>query len=215
MPSSSFRVRPRHKMNLLVLLPVKPLSLSKSRLAAVLNPTERAAFVQDSLRRTLQALARVDAVNEILVISADADIWHIAESYGAKTLREEDVPGLNPSLRRGLAYAKQTRADTLMILPVDLPQINADSLREAIRLLPPAPSALIAPDTRGDGSNLLLFSPPDLITPCYGPNSFNRYQKALREINIQPVILRADALARDIDTPEDFAAYWNERTSLE
>ena len=76
-------------MSLWTIVPVKPFSEGKSRLAGYLSPQERRTLNRDLLRHTLDAirLAQVDA--EIVVVSRDNDALDAATRLGSHALVEE------------------------------------------------------------------------------------------------------------------------------
>ena len=86
-------------MSLWTIVPVKPFSEGKSRLAGYLSPQERRALNRDLLTRTLDAirLAHIDA--EIVVVSRDNDALDAATRLGSHALAE--VPSAAQSLDAG------------------------------------------------------------------------------------------------------------------
>lgn len=191
-------------MNVDVLLPVKPFHLAKTRLAGALDAEARESLVRDGLRHTLDVLAVLHEVRHTLVISADPLVWEIAVSYGVDILEEVDVPGLNASLALGLCSLQEHGAEAVMILPVDLPRLSAERLKEKLDCLV-SPGMVIVPDRHEEGTNVLLFSPPDLMTTAFGDGSFRQHCQLAQAAGVEPVILHCPDLALDIDSPEDLA----------
>lgn len=192
-------------MTVAVLLPVKPIRKAKSRLSSVMTDDARERWVREELIHTLHVIGQVSAINHIVVISADPEVWKIAAAHQTQVLQEPDVPGLNQSILRGIAWCQQHQADTVMILPIDLPLLKPYCLRSAIAKLIDSPGLVIVPDRHLRGTNLLVFSPADLIQPMYGENSFNRHLAAAREAGVGPVIYRCPDLSIDVDNPDDLA----------
>jgi 2-phospho-L-lactate guanylyltransferase len=192
-------------MTTAVLLPVKPIHLAKSRLASVMTDEARERWVRDELMHTLDVLVQVSAFDHILVISADAEVWRIARAHQVDVLEEPDVPGLNPSLLRGIEWCKAHVVDTVMILPIDLPLLKPYCLRSSLAKLIDSPGVVIVPDRHKRGTNLLVFSPNDLITPLYGEDSYQRHIRAAEEAGVEPVIYRCQDLSIDVDSPDDLA----------
>jgi len=190
-------------MKLVALLPVKPFHLAKSRLSKALNPEERQAFVRDGLVHTLQILQIVPEVWRTLVISADPNAWEIALKYEVDVYEELEVPGLNESVACGQQWALEQGADAVMVLPIDLPNLNVDCLQSKILKLHETPGTVIVPDRHFQGTNLLLFSPPDLINTAYGEGSFNRHCALAKQADVNPIIIHCADLALDIDSPAD------------
>lgn len=106
------------------IIPVKPLRESKSRLAAVLSPDERAELTGFLLQRTVKILSQTPLIDRIMVVSRDPEALKLARQSGAVTLAEGDRPGLNVALLRAAYVAAAQRATSLLILPSDLPLLT-------------------------------------------------------------------------------------------
>ncbi|MEE4195852.1 MAG: 2-phospho-L-lactate guanylyltransferase [Anaerolineae bacterium] len=190
-------------MTIAVLLPVKPIHLAKSRLSAVMNDEARERWVREEFIHTLDVLREVAAIDHVLVISSDPEVWQIAKAHQVEVLEESDVPGLNQSVQRGIAWCQAQSVDTVMILPIDLPLLKPYCVRASLARLVEAPGMVIVPDRHRYGTNLLVFTPNDLIPPLYGENSFKRHLNAAREAGVTPTIYRCQDLSIDVDTPDD------------
>lgn len=65
--------------------------------------------------------------------------------------------------------------------------------------------AVIVPDRHGSGTNGLLLTPPDALSPSFGPDSRARHEQLAREAGAAWRIERPASLLLDIDTGEDLA----------
>jgi 2-phospho-L-lactate guanylyltransferase len=65
---------------------------------------------------------------------------------------------------------------------------------------------VIVPDRHGAGTNALLLSPPDAITPSFGPGSFARHAARGRAGGTTVAVAELPSLGLDVDTPGDLAA---------
>jgi 2-phospho-L-lactate/phosphoenolpyruvate guanylyltransferase len=63
----------------------------------------------------------------------------------------------------------------------------------------------IVPDRHGSGTNALLLSPPDAITPAFGPDSRARHLDLARSAGVTVRVEHLPSLLLDIDTGEDLA----------
>ncbi len=190
-------------MSLWAIVPVKPLRMGKSRLAQVLTDEQRYELNQRMLKRTVSRLRRVKWVEYVLVVSRDPEALSIARLAGARTLLEDGKPGLNIALTRASVLAKAYGAHGVLIVPSDLPLLDAADLERIITQGGNGSSIVIVPDHRGDGTNLLLISPPDGFPFDYGPGSFERHIARARQLGQEPIIIRSDSIALDVDWPED------------
>ena len=118
-------------------LPVRSLTDGKRRLAAVLEPRERAALVRRLFLRTLQAA--VEAGPPVLVVSPDPAALGLAREHGAAVLDEPRPIELNRALELAARETASRGAEALLVVSADLPDLEAADLRAM--LPPPAPEA--------------------------------------------------------------------------
>jgi 2-phospho-L-lactate guanylyltransferase len=185
-------------------LPVKPLSLAKSRLADVLSAEQRERFAQGTLRRILGVLKLVPQLNGVLVISRDTRVLAIARELGAKTVQESGQPALNSALMRATQLLQTWGVDGVLILPADLPLLEAADVIGVIRAAGKHDRAVVlATDRHRDGTNALLVRPPGLLVYDYGTGSFSRHYQQAEQAGVPVMEYEADNLKLDLDMPED------------
>lgn len=193
-------------MSLWAIIPVKPLKNAKSRLTPVLSPDQRFELAQAMFRHVLSVTTAFQQVTGVLVISRDTKALAIAREMGAKTLQEGAMSNLNPALLRATMVVKSWRADSVLVLPADLPFINTEDLRDMIRLAADR-SVVIATDRNRDGTNALLIRPPLAIGYDYGSGSYERHIRTARAAGLLVREVQSDRLSLDIDVPEDLREY--------
>lgn len=194
-------------MSIWAIVPVKPLRLAKSRLAALLTPDERQLLAEAMLRHVLGAVREVPLVTGTLVISRDTHALAIAREYGAKTVQESGTPELNTALKRATSIIASWRSEAVLILPADLPLIAPQDIIGIISLGQEERSLVLATDRNEDGTNALFIRPPGLIDYAYGPGSFRRHGVMGRDAGAYINVYSSDRLVQDIDLPEDFENY--------
>jgi 2-phospho-L-lactate guanylyltransferase len=190
-------------MSLWAIIPVKPLRRGKSRLAGVLSEDERSLLNSTMLANVLLTLSAVPEVDEVLVVSRDTAALAMAREYGVRTLQEDGKPGLNLALERATIVVQKYAVQEILILPADLPLITVRDVQEVIRMAGPAPSMVIAPDRRINGTNALYISPPGLLQYAYGPGSFQRHIEQAQQRGAKVEVCKLTSLALDLDLPED------------
>jgi 2-phospho-L-lactate guanylyltransferase len=188
-------------MSVYCIIPAKPYAEAKSRLSPVLTESQRRTLSRLLLQRTLR-LARA-VVRRVVVVSRDRVLLMHAKAAGAWGLLET-LPGLNPALTQAARFAQVRGASGVLILPTDLPRLKAQDLEAILALGTASPTAVIAPCRHETGTNALLVRPPDLIQFAFGPDSFAAHCSAARATGVEPVVYRADSIAFDLDTPEDW-----------
>ena len=197
-------------MNLWTILPVKMLHRAKSRLAGVLSPDERAALTLHLLERTLGLLPLVPGLGETAVITQDPVVSQLATQFGCQTLAELPGSGLNGAVSAGVALAAQNGASHCLILPSDLPFLQANELAELVGLAETAvsqPTVILCGDRQQQGTNALIV--PTEVGFCfgYGRNSFQYHQHEATRLKLPCNIANLPTLQFDLDTEQDWALY--------
>jgi 2-phospho-L-lactate guanylyltransferase len=192
-------------MALWAIVPVKPLRRGKSRLSGVLSDEDRADLNQRLLLRTVDLLKLIPEFDEVLVVSRDREALALVREHGARTLQEDGTPLLNVALQRATVVAKSYMAESVFILPADLPQITREDVNAMLEAGREAPVVVIAPDHRHEGTNALYINPAGLIEYDFGAGSFERHCERARLAGAALKILELQSLARDVDVPEDLS----------
>lgn len=182
-----------------VIIPAKPFEQSKVRLTPVLSVEQRVALSRQLLLRTIH-LAR--QVGKVVVVSQSKSVRQLAKQAGAWALVETDM-GLNAAVGQASHWAALRGVKSVLVLPTDLPLLTLADLREIVSLGQTAPAVVIAPCHCASGTNALFLNPPNLIKFAFGPNSFERHQKAAQDFGIEPTIYRSPTIALDLDYPKD------------
>ncbi|MCC6803246.1 MAG: 2-phospho-L-lactate guanylyltransferase [Anaerolineae bacterium] len=195
-------------MSVWAIVPVKPLSRAKSRLASALSPEERRLLSEQWFRRVLTAIAGAPQVAGTLVISRDTHALAIARDMGAHTVQESGAPELNNALMRATQVVGGWRGAAVLILPADLPLIAPEDVSGMIELGKEANTVVIATDGEGDGTNALMTRPPGIIPYAYGPGSYQRHIALAKESGATVKLFHSERLALDIDVPADLEAFY-------
>jgi 2-phospho-L-lactate guanylyltransferase len=193
------------------IIPVKPLRDSKSRLSNILSPDERVKLTRSLLHRTLKILDEVPLIDRTLVVSRDPCVLKLARQHGAFTYAETDRQGLNTALTRASHVAAAKRADSVLILPSDLPFMTVEDVEMMVEAgLPevrggvgyhtPTRAIAICPDQNEDGTNALLVYPPTGFTFYYGPESYTLHLIEAARLGMSSQIIHAPGMKFDLDT---------------
>jgi len=183
-------------------VPVKELWRTKSRLEPILDPGARAGLTLYMMGRVVSAL-RAAGIEDVCVVSPDRIVLEEARKRGAAPLRQESR-GLNPALDEGRRWAMERGASALLVLPADLPLLDAGDVREVLDTLGEGPSGVISPDGTHAGTNALLLRPPDALPFSFGPDSYQAHLRAARERGLDVRVRESPHLAFDLDTADDF-----------
>ena len=181
--------------------------MPRAALAPALAPEQRFELAQAMFRHVLSVATIVQQVTGVLVISRDTKALAIAREFSAKTLQEGTSSNLNPALLRATMVVKSWRADAVLILPADLPFINAEDIRGLIQLSDEDRSLVIATDRGKDGTNGLLVRPPGAIEYEYGAGSFARHIRLAEAAGMRVSVYESERMSLDIDIPADLLDY--------
>ncbi|WP_119067205.1 2-phospho-L-lactate guanylyltransferase [Rubrobacter indicoceani] len=190
--------------DVLVVVPVKDLAGTKSRLAPILDPDARAGLTIYMMRRVVGA-ARSAGVGEVCVVSPDVVVLAEAESVGATAVMQRGR-GLNAALEsEGLSFAAGRAAAAMLVLPADLPLLEPEDVAGVLERAADR-QVVISPDGSRTGTNALLLAPPDAMGGFrFGIGSFDLHREAAREAGVSVVEYENAHLAFDLDTGLDLA----------
>ncbi len=192
------------------IIPLRGLEDAKTRLGAELDAEERLDLVVAMASRTLAAARDAARLRGAVLVTADPAAARLAEAFGAMTLVQR-LPGLNAAIREARALAVEAGATAILVLPIDLPAIDAraidDVIDRAATASGPAGRTVVAavPDHHGSGTNALLVAPPDAVEPAFGERSFAAHREAAAAAGARWVALDGP-LSRDVDTGADLIA---------
>ena len=205
-------------MEVVSVIPVKPLAQAKSRLAPFLKDVQRRRLVTAMLRHVIRAAREASA--EVWVLGADVSIRNVALEEGAGW-REEAGSDINESLR--LVFDEAWAAGkSPLFLPGDLPFLRSDELKALITRAradssigeDADPRIVLSPANKGGGTNAILIPQPLAFRLQLGPDSLSRHVSEARRLGLEPTVYASPGLARDLDTWEDLQEYETQEPGL-
>jgi len=184
------------------LVPAKALDRAKGRLAALLTDDERRQLALAMLEDVVKALQGVPEIDNVAIISPDAEVLATARSLQAQAIEEPaPVRGLNQALAFGLSVMSSRPLDALLVVLADVPAVKPADIREILGALP-AEGIVIVPSS-AKGTSALALRPPDVIPFRFGEQSFQNHKREAAARKLEHAVVRNDALANDIDEPAD------------
>lgn len=194
-------------MQTVAILPVKRFANAKQRLEQALPSGTRRALAEAMVADVLTALGRTAAIDEVLVVSADPAAQRLAEGYGVRAIDDPGESGQSQAVARGAGVARELGAERVLCLSGDCPLMLPAELETLLGKPRTAERyAVVIPDRHGTGTNGLLLSPPDALTPSFGPDSFGRHLGLAQQAGLTVETGEVPSLALDVDTPDDLAA---------
>lgn len=184
-----------------VLVPVKPPSLAKSRLASLGDPA-RAALVVAMAVDTITAALEAPQVAGVLAVTDDHRLAAVLSDVGAFVIPDAVTDDLNASLcQAALEARRRWPGARIAALCADLPALRPAELGRALASAAVDRMSFVG-DRAGTGTTSVLAPGVELFAPRFGPQS----RKAHVEVDAFEID-RSDVptLRHDVDTPEDLA----------
>ena len=185
-----------------VIVLIKDLDQAKQRLGAVLGPSARRALALRNAERAIRAAAAGD---HRLVVGGSAEVKAIAERLGVEAVIERRQRGQNVAAKLGIAHALKSKARAVLILSSDLPLVTPESVKEMLEVAGRVarPAVVASPAIGRGGTNALYLSPPDAITLHFGADSLTAFRQEAETKGVNFAVHKSDAIALDLDEPED------------
>lgn len=188
-------------MRVHVIIPFKGVMESKSRLMSGISDYQRKRLVKAMLSDVITAVTNSKNVNHLIVVTPDKKIENIIPK-DATLLLEDRLRGINHAIMEATEYSLTMNAEATLVIPADLPLITPQDIDTIISMGKYKPIIILSPSLTG-GTNILYRSPPQVIKPKFGKNSFQTHLKESRKINIEPKIYSSKRVSLDLDEIED------------
>jgi 2-phospho-L-lactate/phosphoenolpyruvate guanylyltransferase len=199
-----------------ILVPVKNLSAAKQRLADVLDQPSRTKLAQAMLHDVVDALRvwedgrkKIDARNPkgktrsaVALVTSDPFATQLANEYGFEIIPDPANAGETGAIEMATRVCVERGADFTLVIPADIPLIEAWELDEIMKQAPVEGSVLV-PAGDGRGTNAVLRRPPDLFPLRFGNDSFKPHHAAAQATGKPCVVLQSPGIAVDVDKPSD------------
>ncbi|HEY4450961.1 MAG TPA: 2-phospho-L-lactate guanylyltransferase [Solirubrobacteraceae bacterium] len=198
-------------MRTAAILPVKRFAAAKSRLGATVAEELRSELARAMVLDVLLALAQASSLECTIVVTREQSLHAAAREHGAVIVEDSDERGQSAAVMLGVRRALAEGIERVLCIPGDCPALEPAEL-DALLGAPAghagagAPEVVIVPDRHGTGTNGLLLTPPDAISPSFGPGSCERHRELARAAGATCRLERPPSLLLDIDTGADLAA---------
>ena len=184
------------------ILPVKSLADAKTRLRATYGEDGRAEIARALLSDALALCAATDLL-KWWVVSDDPGVLTTAEEAELATIRDPG-PDLNAALRAAIDAATSAGADSVTIVPTDVPLAWRGDIEDVLDT--GATSDVVLVPSGDGGTNCLYLGPPNALEPRFGSGSLAAHLAAAERAGLRCALLNLPRLQLDIDTADDATA---------
>lgn len=195
-------MRPAVNSSAVILVPVKNSSSAKQRLAAVLDQPSRTALAQAMLSDVLTALFGWKNRPPVAVVTSDPYAVKLANEYGFEVIADPENPGETGAIEMATQLCVARGAESTLVIPADIPLIQAWELEEILQHAP-AEGSVLVPAADGRGTNAAFRRPADLFRLRFGNDSFKPHHAAAQATGKPCVVLNLPGIAVDVDNPAD------------
>ena len=196
------KTRSKQEGRVRAIVPLNVLKKSKARLSPLLTPAERERLSVAMLKDVLSALRRTKRIHSVTVVSADKGARRICKRLGASFLWEGRRRGLNRGVKLAVRHAQREGATSVLVIHSDLPLLKPLEVDEFLKRSVGC-SVALTPSKDRDGTNALLMSPPQVIRPVFGKDSFRKHLLLARQRKARSRVLLFNGIGFDVDTPRD------------
>ncbi|MGB8987476.1 MAG: 2-phospho-L-lactate guanylyltransferase [Candidatus Sulfotelmatobacter sp.] len=186
----------------MILIPVKNLSAAKQRLDAVLDQPTRTELAQAMLRDVVTALAAWPRRPACALVTSDPFALDLARQYDFEIIPDPANPGETGAIEMATRLCVERGIDNTLVIPADIPLIQATEL-EQIYAVAPDEGSVLAAAADGRGTNAIFRRPANLFPLRFGNDSFKPHLAAAQATGKPCHVLQLPGIAVDVDNPED------------
>ncbi len=183
-------------------VPIKDFAQAKLRLRDLLADRQAGQLARAMAKDMIGAIKATVQIDTCLLVGT-ADAQSLAVEFDCEYLSDHSCAGLSAAVNWAAKSAVSKGCTRLVVLPSDLPAVNADDLSALLNQH--HDGMTICPAKSDGGTNALVVTPPDAVAFCYGDDSAALHRKAGLDAGLGVQQIRLPAFDRDVDTADDLA----------
>jgi 2-phospho-L-lactate guanylyltransferase len=135
-------------------------------------------------------------------VGSNSRVCELAINAGAAYINEKER-GLNPAIGISIKWCIKQGADSILVIPADIPLLSPSDIDRIIELAGYTESVAVLSPSENGGTNALYLRPPNLFPVSYGSNSFKRHIGLALGKGIPVKVYHSSSVAFDIDCQSD------------
>ncbi len=183
-----------------VIIPVKTFHKSKTRLHLSEEKTNKLCRLL--LEEVIRTIHESKLIDKTIVVTNEEQISDIIEKYGCEKIKDEHETSVNDAVKLAEEYLVENEFTHSIVLPLDVPFFESDDLKKLLDFSENE-SVIVVPSRHFDGTNALLRTPINSMTPRYDEGSYSFQIESAKTSNVKISVGLVYRLMLDIDNPED------------
>jgi 2-phospho-L-lactate guanylyltransferase len=136
------------------------------------------------------------------LVTSDPFAIELARQYAFEVIPDPANPGETGAIEMATGLCVSRGIESTLVIPADLPLIQASELEQILEQAPDAGSVLV-PAADGRGTNAAFRRPADLFPLRFGNDSFKPHLAAAQATGKPCMVLKLPSVALDVDNPAD------------
>ena len=183
-----------------VIIPVKTFQKSKTRLHLSEEKTKKLCRLL--LEEVIKTVCQTNVIDEIIVVTNEENISDILEKYDCKRIQDEHETSVNDAVKLAENYLNDNEFTHSIVLPLDVPFFYSEDLEKLLKFSSEK-SVIIVPSRHFDGTNALVRTPINSMTPRYDEGSHSFQIESAKKEDVKISIGLIYRLMLDIDNTRD------------
>lgn len=138
----------------------------------------------------------------VAVVSSDDYAPKLATDYKFEIIPDPANLGETGAIEMATQVCVERGIESLLVIPADIPLIQAWELEEILKHAP-AEGSVLVPAGDGRGTNAAFRRPANLFPLRFGNDSFKPHHAAAKASGKPCVVLQLPGIAVDVDNPSD------------
>jgi len=183
-----------------IIIPVKTFQKSKTRLH--LSEEKTRELCRLLLQEVIRTIKETELIDKIIVVTNEEQISDIIKKYECKKIRDEHETSVNNAVKLAEKYLIDNKFTHSIVLPLDVPFFYSEDIINLLKFSSDK-SVVIVPSRHFDGTNALVRTPIDSMTPRYDEGSYSFQIESAKNDDVRITIGLIYRLMLDIDNTED------------
>ena len=183
-----------------VIIPVKTFQKSKTRLRLSEEKTNKLCRLL--LEEVIKTIYESELIDKTIVVTNEKQISDIIKKYNCEKIKDEHETSVNDAVNLAERYLIENEFTHSIVLPLDVPFFESDDLKKLLDFSENE-SVIVVPSRHFDGTNALLRTPINSMTPRYDEGSYSFQIESAKTSDVKISVGLIYRLMLDIDNPED------------